>query len=297
MTWTTIDPNAYGSEDVYKRLQHSAIMANSIGTTMDGFIAIATALNGDLSDAIEGMRDSLLTVLGDLGVDFTAPGLDTATSFTAPTTATIGTLPTAPTAPTTGAILDAAAYSGTFALARDAALAVETADIWQVETGAAANGIGLPIAALLAGKAKAQQVKRQAISEAAMTQATLQASHLREDTRWSYEQRLAYYKDTASVVLETFKSEIEGYQAKLAAEAGKLTWKAEKNATELKRAELVSEYAARIQDLAARLSLQAQTAFAAALAEQFKAWLAAASYSVSASTNVDGMTTTIQNPL
>jgi hypothetical protein len=272
-------------------------MANSIGNTMDGFVAIAEALNGDLSNAIEGMRDSLLAILGDLGVDFAATGLDTTTTFTAPTAASIGTLPGAPTAPTTGAILDTAAYSGAFALARDAALAVETADLWTVETGAAANGIGLPAAVVLAAQSQIRQKKRQAISEAALTQATLQASHLREDTRWSYEQRLAYYKDTASVALETFKSEIEGYQAKLSAEAGKLTWKAEKNTTELKRAELVSEYASRIQDLAAKLALQAQTAFAAALAEQFKAWLSAASYSLSASTNVDGMTTTVQNPL
>lgn len=297
MTWTTIDPNAYGSEDVYKRLQHSAIMANSIGSTMDGFIALASALNADLSGAIEGMRDSLLAILGDLGVDVVTTGLDITTTFTAPAPATRGLLPDVPTAPTTGAILDTAAYTGTFALARDAALAVETADLWAVETGAAANGIGLPVAAILAAQSQIRQKKRQAVSEASLTQATLQATHLRDDTRWSYEQRLAYYKDTAAVVLDTFKAEIEGYQAKLAAEAGKLTWKSEKNITELKRAELVSEYAARVQDLAARLALQAQTALAAALAEQFKAWLAATSYSLSAGTNVDGMTTTIQNPL
>jgi hypothetical protein len=297
MAWTYIDPNTYGEEDVYKRLQHSAIMANSIGTTMDGYIEIAEALNGDLSNAIEDIRDSVLALLGDLGVDFAAPGLDTTTTFTAPTAPTIGSLPTTPTAPAIGSVLDTAAYSGAFALARDAALAVENADLWAAETGAAANGIGMPQASMLAVQSQVRQKKRQAVSEAALSQATLQATHLREDIRWSYEQRIAYYRDTASVIVETFKGEIEGYQAKLSAEAGKQTWKAEQNVTELRRAELASEYASRIQDLASRLALQAQTAFAAALAEQFKAWLSAASYSLGASTTVDGLTTTVQNPL
>jgi hypothetical protein len=228
--------------------------------------------------------------------------------------------------------LDDAAYTGAFALARNAALAQEQRDRWLASEQAAANGIGLPSAASQAMLQQSAAARQQATQRAALEQATLKANHLREDKRWAYEfsltvwsaveqNKLALYREAVSawraqvekwvqdntlalsitsqelqnwqVVQQTtlarLQSEIAILQQKLASEAQKLQWKQDKNATELDRAKFDTESAIKIQEFATTIGQQALLAYAGALAEQFKAWLAAVHYTVGASGSINNL--------
>ena len=349
MAWTNL-PTAEGSYSL-----NGNIMANSLGSTMDDILDEADSINSALSAAIASLESDTQTNITGLGVDF-SPTLDTITAFSPPSVPTVPALADAPddpdaltafnvvvpTAPTPAAtptapgtsttLLDDAAYTGAFALARNAALAQEQRDRWLASEQAAANGIGLPSAASQAMLQQSAAARQQATQRAALEQATLKANHLREDKRWAYEfsltvwsaveqNKLALYREAVSawraqvekwvqdntlalsitsqelqnwqVVQQTtlarLQSEIAILQQKLASEAQKLQWKQDKNATELDRAKFDTESAIKIQEFATTIGQQALLAYAGALAEQFKAWLAAVHYTVGASGSINNL--------
>lgn len=124
-----------------------------------------------------------------------------------PSVADLPTQQAAPTAPGTDPVLNPAAYTDAFRLARSAALQAEGRALWDAERGAAANGLGLPFAAAQAAMAQARQARQQALSEAALTQAQRQAEHQREDARWGVEQRLAYWGAIEDRVVQRWQTE------------------------------------------------------------------------------------------
>jgi hypothetical protein len=162
---------------------------------------------------IEGSFPDLATI-PSIG---TAPDPGTVPTWTAPT-GLLGSIPSitafsktqaaAPDGPSPGnTLLSDAAYTGAFALARDAALQEEQRALWDASHAAAANGIGLPLASKQAALRRAQVARQQAISRAASEQATLKASHLRDDEKWAYEQQLRYWLEERKLELEQWMQE------------------------------------------------------------------------------------------
>lgn len=284
MAWTSL-PTTEGTYSL-----NGNILANSVGTSLDDMLDEANTINSALSTAITELKTQLHTDVSGLTTNF-SPSLDTTTVFSSPTTPTAPTLDAAPTAPTVGTtLLDEAAYSGAFALARDALLEEEQRALWDAAAGAAANGIGLPSSVSQGMILQSEQARRQGTSKVALEQATLKAGHLREDLKWQYTQQLDYYKEKSSVVLAAFAQQIALLQASLAKEAEKRQWKTAANQTELERAKIATESSLQLQQFAVKISQDAALAYAGALAEQFKAWLAAVHFQASASAPVDNAT-------
>ena len=74
---------------------------------------------------------------------------------------------------------------------------------------------------------------------------------------------------------------LQGYQANLQREAEKRAWWSTGNDAQLRKSEATAADARALQEIALKTGQDAITAYAAALAEQFKALLAAASYRAS----------------
>jgi hypothetical protein len=286
MTWITL-PEEEGDFSL-----NGNKVANSVGASLDGFVDTATSLNDDLSAAITALRDDLLDSIDNIAATFNVT-LDTTTAFSAPTALTTPTIGTTPTGPSTsGQLLDDTAYTNAYALARDDALATQGADTWEAENAAAASGIGLPSATILAMKSRIQQARRQATSGAALAQATAKAQHLRDDRQFAYTYAIQVYQAESQAILSKFTGEIQNYQQRLAEQAQRLQWKENANSTELERGRLNSEDQRKLQEYAVTIGQQASIAYAAALAEQFKAWLGAASYSARTDASINNATYT-----
>lgn len=389
-SWPYIDPNAYGDNDLYKNIQHSTVVANAIGGMAADAITEAQGVSRALTDAIAAIREQAENDVDALNFEF-QPNLDTATQLERPPLPPLPTLPQLPTfgpapaaplaeasalteavtalgaapeidaagapgAPpdgpeTDGTLLSDAAYSGAWALLRDAALQAETAELWSAGIGVKANGIGLPFPAQQALEQQARQRRAQTIQQAAAEQAQRKASDLREDRRFAYTQALEVYRQKAAawqateqakvaafgVAVQKFeaqlrawieehgtklrvseqalkywqtveqqtaqrvKYEIDLLQASLGNEWAKidrqlqvenarLAWRSASNVEAMQKEKTLLEASQRFQELAVEVSRSATLAVAAGLGEQFKAWFAAVSLSLSASTNVAGTT-------
>lgn len=238
MAWTSL-PTTEGSFSL-----NANILANSVGGSLDDMLDEANSLSAALSTAISDIATNFEASIGSLTVSF-VPVLDTTTSFTAPTLPTVPSLPDVPTfadapdapadatvlsltlgsAPTVsatpdapdtdGMLLDATAYTGAFDLGRNNALQSEQLARWRANQGAAASGIGLPLAAQLSANINAEQERKEVVGRIAQEQATLQASHLREDRRFAYTQALAVWQANEQAKVAAYQAEVQKFSEEL----------------------------------------------------------------------------------
>lgn len=291
--------------------------SNNLGQLMDSLAVVAMDINSKLTPAILDIKSSFddavdtytttyAVVLNGspyspADISFSLPVLPAKPNMTA-----LGTQAAAPSAPSPDVrLLDEAAYTGAFALAREAAEQEAIQALWEVGAGAAAGGVGMPYAAKLGAVDQVAQKRAQAIQTAALTQATKMADDLSRDKKWAYEQQLVYWVQVHASLLDWWTKEntlrttiwIQEAKAKQDQFASELTgiamrlkqqevafqyWEAV-NKNELEKADKIAADARAVQALIVATAEKAIFAYAGALAEQLKAYLQAVNYSLSAS--------------
>ena len=257
--------------------------ANAIGASSDDVLNLAT---GSILIKYENSIDAL-----EAAFDAAIAALSTTYAVTlVPPNYTAPTVPSAPsnfpTAPTVGVtVLDVAAYEQAFQIANENLLGQKIARDWQISTGSAADGIGLPSTRKAAALLQSSIEYQQSSQAVALEQSRLQAEHLREDTRWSYEQRLAYWQ-------QEFAATADLLRIKLAEQAeARGWWDADNRLKLMKAAEAAQDNRALqgvLVDQGSRLAL-AETG---AWAEMFKALLSAVNWTLSASASITNETYT-----
>jgi hypothetical protein len=243
-------------------------------------------------------------------------GIESPTIPPAPTLATLPAVGTAPTAPNPATpLLSDAAYLDAFALLRNAALETEAHDLLAMSMESSAWGEGLPYAAQQAAIVQIQQARSLEVSKAGLALSQKKASDLREDRRWAYEQQLAYWKEIETFLLarweattktdlavwgETvrvstvqFTNDLALITSKLAdAKLGLDSWSAT-NKGNLEKAKDSADAALRLQTEMVRTTAEYVFAVAGAKAQEFQAWLSAASVRLSGSAAADPAATYI----
>jgi hypothetical protein len=287
MAWTPLPEDEGEGTFVFP----ARILANNLGRTMDDMLDVALRINRALDDAIESLRDQALESMEGLTLTFN-PSLATSDVFSPTSPLSIPGAISAPAMPAVGRVIDATAYDLAFARAEGAALRQEVLERHQAEKGAAANGIGLSMPMHRAMQDAAAMRRAQVVNEAALAQSIQQTADERDDTKWSYETRLAYWRDRSSNIIQRFQMSVEQSQQHLAQQMERRAWIDMANTREMRRAELEALDAREVQKIIIGLYNETALNYTNALAEQFKAFLAAVSYSLSSGSTVTGSTYT-----